>query len=64
MKTVYCPLKRDQIDGIDCLTTVDVANHMLKPTVLPPEIGEWNEEKRAICKNCKYHADLNNSKEL
>ena len=64
MKTVYCPLKKDQINGIDCLLTVDVANKMVKPTVLPPEIGVWNEEKRAICKRCKYHADLNDSKEL
>ena len=64
MKTVYCPLKKNQIDGTDCLLTCDVADHMAKPTVLPKEIGTWNEEKRQTCLKCKYHADLDNSKEL
>ena len=64
MKTVYCPLKQDQINGIECLEVCDVADHILNPSVLPKEIGEWNEEKRVICKNCKYHADLNNNEEL
>ena len=64
MKTVFCPLKKDQINGTDCMVTCDVADRMLKPTVLPEEIGDWNEEKRVVCKNCKYHADLDDSKEL
>ena len=64
MKTVFCPLKKDQIHGTDCMVTCDVADRMLKPTVLPEEIGDWNEEKRVVCKNCKYHADLDDSKEL
>ena len=58
METVFCPLKQGQIDGTDCLVTCDVADHILKPTVLPPEIVNWNEEKREICKKCKWHADL------
>lgn len=61
MKTVYCPLKKGQINGTDCLVTCDVADRMLKPTVLPEEIGEWTEKKRTICINCKYHADLNDN---
>lgn len=57
-------MKKDQINGTDCLITCDVADRMVKPTVLPKEIGEWNEEKRLICKNCKYHADLDYNKGL
>ena len=64
MKTVFCPLKNNQINGTDCMLTCDVAGQMVKPTVLPPEIGEWTEEKRQICLKCKYHADLNESEKL
>jgi len=44
------------------MLTCDVAEQMVKPTVLPKEIGEWTEEKRQICLKCKYHADLNEDK--
>lgn len=63
MKTVYCPLKKNQINGTDCLITCDVADRMLKPTVLPDGVGEWTEEKRDICKKCRYHADLSKSED-
>ena len=55
-KTVYCPVKQGQINGIDCLVICDVANRMFKPTVIPEGI-QWNEEQRQICKQCKYHDD-------
>ena len=57
MKTVYCPIKRDQINGIDCLVTCDVVDHLLKPTVIPEGIV-WEENIREICKACKYHDDI------
>ena len=57
MKTVYCPVKGDQIDGGDCLIVCDVADRLIKPSVLPEGI-EWNEEQRATCQACQYHADI------
>lgn len=57
MKTVYCPVKNDQIDGGDCLIICDVAEHMIKPSILPDNIV-WNEKQRQKCLHCKWHADL------
>ena len=56
-KTVYCPIKGDQITGIDCLVVCDVVDRLLKPTVIPKDIV-WKEEMREICKACKYHDDI------
>ena len=56
-KTVYCPVKQEQINGIDCLVICDVADRMFKPSVLPEGV-RWNEEQRQLCKQCKYHSDL------
>ena len=56
MKTVPCPVKGDEINGDDCLIVCDVADRLLKPTVLPEGI-EWSEEQRQKCLQCKYHAD-------
>ena len=55
-KTVYCPVKQGQINGTDCLVICEVAERMLKSSVIPEEIP-WNEEQRLICKQCKYHYD-------
>ena len=57
MKTVYCPVMDAQIDGGACIVICDVADRMLKPSVLPENIM-WNEEQRQKCLNCPYHADL------
>lgn len=57
MKTVYCPVKDGQIDGGDCLIICDVADRLIKPSVLPDGV-KWNEEQCEKCKNCKYHADI------
>ena len=57
MDTVYCPIKGDQINGIDCLVVCDVVDGLFKPTVIPNDIV-WNEEMREICKACKYHDDI------
>lgn len=57
MNTVYCPLLDGQISGTDCLITVDVANGMLNPRVLPDGI-EWNDEQRQKCVACPYHDDV------
>ena len=57
MKTVYRPVKGEQINGDDCLLICDVADKMVKPNVLPEGI-EWNENQRSVCKSCKHHADL------
>lgn len=55
--TVPCPVKGDEINGDDCIIVCDVADGMIKPTVLPEGI-ELNEEQRKKCKQCKYHADI------
>ena len=56
MKTVYCPIKSDQINGGDCYWLCSIAEREVKPPEhLPDDIGEWNEEKREKCLNCKYH---------
>lgn len=57
MKTVFCPVKGDEIDGGDCLVVCDVADRMIKPSVLPDGI-EWNEKQREKCLKCQYHADI------
>lgn len=50
------------MNGDDCLIICDVADHMIKPSVLPEGIV-WNEEQRERCLKCPYHADLENSEE-
>lgn len=57
MKTVYCPVKNEQIDGGDCLIICDVADRMIKSSVLSANI-EWNEVQRQKCLSCQYHADI------
>ncbi len=57
MKTVFCPVIDKDINGTDCLIICDVADRLLKPTVLPEGV-EWSEEQRTKCRLCKYHADI------
>lgn len=57
MKTVYCPVKDAQVNGDDCLIICDVADRMIKPSVLPEGI-KWDEMQREKCLKCSYHADL------
>ncbi len=57
MKTVYCPVINDQIDGTSCLEIVLVADKEAKSTILPDGI-EWNEEQRKKCLKCPYHDDI------
>lgn len=57
MDKVYCPVKQDNIDGGECLVICDVADRMIKPTVLPEGI-DWNEEKQKLCLECKFHDDI------
>ena len=56
-KTVFCPIKGDQIEGDECLIICDVADRYIKPSVLPKEIS-WNEKQRDKCLNCRWHYDL------
>ena len=56
-KTVYCPVKQGQINGIDCLVICDVSDRMIKPPLLPDSI-HWNEDRRELCKRCKYHIEV------
>ena len=58
---VFCSVKQDYINGIDCLLICDVADRMLKPTVLPEGVN-WSESHRKVCVNCQYHNDLLGSK--
>lgn len=57
MKTVYCPVKKEQINGDECVLICDVADRILIPSVLQENII-WSDEKQAICKKCMYHKDL------
>lgn len=57
MKTVYCPVKSDEITGDECIIVCDVADGMIKTTCLPEGI-EWDDEQKKKCKLCKYHADI------
>lgn len=57
MDKVYCPVKKDNIDGGECIVICDVADRMIKPTVLPEGI-EWNEAKRILCLKCEFHDDI------
>lgn len=58
MKTVYCPVIDGQIDGDNCMLICDVADKLLKPSVLSSDT-DWNDEKKRLCLKCKYHEDLN-----
>ena len=53
MDTVFCPVANRYIDGGDCVVICDVADRMIKPTVLSADI-QWDEEQRAKCLACKY----------
>lgn len=57
MKTVYCPVKNDNINGADCYIICDVADGYVKSALLPDGI-EWNDEQCLKCKSCKYHNDV------
>lgn len=57
MKTVYCPVKNDEINGADCYIICNVVDGYVKPTLLPDGIV-WNEEQREKCKGCQYYDDI------
>lgn len=57
MKTVHCPVKDDQINGTDCLVVCDIADGLIKSTLIPKGI-KWDEQQRNKCLACKYHADI------
>ena len=54
MDKVFCPVANRDIDGGDCIIICDVADKMIKPTVLPEGVI-WNEEQREKCISCQYH---------
>lgn len=56
-KTVFCPVLDEQINGSSCLDIVLVADMEASPSILPDGV-QWDEQKRTICKSCKYHADI------
>ncbi len=56
-KLVFCPVYKRKIDGTECLVMCDVADRMIKSSVLPNEV-KWDEEQGTKCIKCKYHADL------
>lgn len=58
MKTVYCPIKNDQINGDDCYLLCSIADKEVSSRVLPDGIDGWNEKQRQKCLNCKYHYPL------
>ena len=60
MITVYCPIRNDRIDGIDCNIVCDIVDGLLNVNVLPQNI-EWNEKNKEACLNCKYHNAVENA---
>ena len=48
MITVYCPIKNDRINGLDCNIVCDVADGILNPNVLPKNIV-LDENYKKIC---------------
>ena len=56
MKTVYCPVTDARIDGGDCIIICDVADKLIRPSVLPEGVV-WNEEQRQKCLACQYRED-------
>lgn len=68
MITVYCPIKNDRINGLDCNIVCDVADGILNPNVLPKNIV-LDENYKKICLDCKYHntvekASLDNGEKI
>ena len=63
MKTVYCPVKGDHINGTDCITICDIADGLIKPSCLPDGI-EWNDAQIKTCKACKYHEDIEQERDV
>ncbi|MBR0281541.1 MAG: hypothetical protein IJQ81_08120 [Oscillibacter sp.] len=63
MNTVECPVIGGQINGDDCYLICEVADNMIKPSVLYnqpsvlPEGVIWNDALKAKCLNCQYHSD-------
>jgi hypothetical protein len=62
MKTVYCPIKRNQINGDDCYLLCAIADLDVTSDILPDGVEYWNEAQRQKCLQCKYHEVLNDSK--
>ncbi len=54
MKTVFCPVIEDQVNGDLCLEICLVADREASSRILPQEV-EWNIEKCKKCLECKYH---------
>lgn len=54
IEKVYCPVADNDIDGGDCIIICDVADKMIKPTVLPEGV-RWDENQRKKCLNCEWH---------
>lgn len=63
MNTVYCPVKKNEIDGDDCYLLCAIADHEISDRVLPDGILEWNEIQRQKCLKCKYHEVISPSDE-
>ena len=58
MNTVYCPLIKNRIDGINCNIVCDVVDGYFNRDVLPEGLFLGDEEKE-ICNNCRYHYPIN-----
>lgn len=62
MKTVYCPVIDNQIDGDTCEVICNVADRTIKPSVLSNDIL-WNEDRQKKCLNCKYHYPIEDNED-
>ena len=68
MITIYCPIKNDRINGVDCNIICDVVDGFFSSNVLPKNIV-FDENHKKICLNCKYHnavekASLDNGEKI
>jgi len=63
MKTVFCPIKNNQINGGDCYLICAIADKEISDRILPDGVNFWNEEQRQKCLRCKYHYPVDYNEE-
>lgn len=51
---VRCPLIEAEIEDIECIEVTDVAEQLLKETVIPEKFRK-KENWKEICKGCRWH---------
>jgi hypothetical protein len=55
MQTVFCPVKKNQIDGGDCFDAALVYEDMSPLSELPDDMPPFSEETCRTCMKCEWH---------